>query len=275
MCIIAISRGTFSGGEALAKRVAERLRYRCLAREANLEAAARRYMVPADELAAAMEKRPSFWERMLGERAAYLAFVRATLCEQARGGRLVYHGYLGQFLLAGISHVISVRVIADTAFRVQAAQRQRDLSRKDALAYIAKADAERRDWTRFLFEADWEDPHLYDLVLNLSRMSLNAACETVAQLTEREEFQPNPASLKAMEDLTLHSQVSAALAMDFRTRGADLRVTADDGVVIVTGRSRWPEVADAIPAVVRQVAGVKAVKCEIAGISPPSPLTWY
>jgi len=275
MSIIAISRGTFSGGEALARRVAERLQYRCLAREANLEAAAQRYMVPAEELTAAMEKRPSFFERMLGERAAYLAFVRAALCEEARAGRLVYHGYLGQFLLPGISHVISVRLIADVGFRIQAAQRQQNLNREDALAYIEKADKERREWTRFLFEVDWEDPHLYDLVLNLSRMSLNAACETVAQLTEWDEFKPNPASLKAMEDLTLHSRISAALAMDFRTRGVELRVTADDGIVTVTGRSRWPELADAVPVVVRQVAGVKAVKCEIAGISPPSPLTWY
>lgn len=275
MSIIAISRGTFSGGEALARRVAERLQYRCLAREANLEAAAQRYMVPAEELAAAMEKRPSFFERMLGERAAYLAFVRAALCEEARAGRLVYHGYLGQFLLPGITHVISVRVIADVDFRIRAAQRQQNLNREDALAYIEKADRERREWTRFLFEVDWEDPHLYDLVLNLSRMSLNAACETVAQLTEWDEFKPNPASLKATEDLTLHSRVSAALAMDFRTRGVELRVTADDGIVTVTGKSRWPEVADAVPVVVRQVAGVKALKCEIAGISPPSPLTWY
>lgn len=106
-------------------------------------------------------------------------------------------------------------------------------------------------------------------------MSLDAASAMVAQLTEREEFQPTSASLKAMEDLTLRSQVSAALAMDFRTRGADLRVTTDDGAVTVTGRSRWPEVADAVPEVVRRVAGVTAVKCEIAGISPPSPLTWY
>jgi cytidylate kinase len=275
MSIIAVSRGTFSGGEALAMRVAERLQYRCLSRETNLETAAQRYMVPAEELAAAMEKRPTFWERMVGERAAYLAFVRAALCEEARGGRLVYHGYLGQFLLPGISHVVSVRAIADADVRIQAAHRQRDLSREEARAYIQKADKERREWTRFLFEVDWEDPHLYDLVLNLSRMSLDAACETVAQLTERDEFKPNAVSLKAMEDLTLHSRVSAALAMDFRTRGAHLRVTADNGSVTVTGSSRWPEVADAVPAVVRQVAGVKAVRCEIAGICPPSPLTWY
>lgn len=132
MSIIAISRGTFSGGEALAKRVAERLRYRCLAREANIETAAHRYMVPAEELTAAMERRPSFWERMVGERAAYLAFVRAALCEEARGGRLVYHGYLGQALLAGVSHVISVRVIADPEYRIRAAQQQQRLPREEA-----------------------------------------------------------------------------------------------------------------------------------------------
>jgi cytidylate kinase len=275
VAIIAISRGTFSGGEALAKSVAERLGYRCLARETNLEAAAKRYMVPADQFTAAMEKRPPFWERVLGERAAHLTFVRAVLCEQARGDKLVYHGYLGQHLLPGIAHVISVRVIADLEFRLQAAQRQQNLGRKDALAYIEKVDKERREWTRFLFAVDWDDPHLYDLVLNLSRMSLDTACAMVTQLTERAEFQPTPASLKALEDLTLHSQVSAALATDFRTRDAELTVTVDAGMVAIIGRSWWPEVANAVPAVVRQVAGVKGINCEITGVTPPSPLTWY
>lgn len=80
MSIIAISRGTFSGGEALAKGVAGRLGYQCLSRETNLEEAAKMYGVPAADLAVAMEKRPSFWQRMFGERTAYLACVRASLC---------------------------------------------------------------------------------------------------------------------------------------------------------------------------------------------------
>ena len=275
MSIIAISRGTFSGGEALAKRVAERLGYQCLSREANLENAAKRYMVPAEELTAAMEKRPSFLDRVLGERAAYLTFVRAALCEQARGDRLVYHGYLGQLFLPGISHVIGVRVIADAETRIRVAQRQQNFTHKEAVAHIERVDKERRAWTRFLFDVDWDDAHLYDLVLNLSRMSIATACETVAQLTERDDFKANPTSLKAMQNLTLQSQVSAALATDFRTRDADLNIIADDGTVTITGKSRWAEVAIAVPAVVRQVAGVKAIKCEITGATPPSPLTWY
>jgi cytidylate kinase len=275
MSIIAISRGTFSGGEALAERVAERLGYHCLSRETNLEAAARRYEIPTEELTMAMERRPSFLERALGARSAYLTFVRATLSERARGDKLVYHGYLGQLLLPGISHLISVRIIADMEYRLQVAQRRQNLTRADALAYIEQVDKGRREWTRFLFDVDWDNPHLYHVVLNLSRMSLATACETVAHLTELAEFQPVPESLKALEDLTVHSRVSAALASDFRTKYADVHITVDNGVVSITGTTRWSEVVTAVPAVVRQVDGVKVVKCEITGATPPAPLTWY
>ena len=275
MSIVSISRGTFIGGEGLARGVAERLGYQCLSRETNLEAAAKQFGVPTEQLTETMERRPSFWDRVIGERAAYLTFVRAALCEQACGDRLIYHGYLGHLLLPGISHVIGVRVIADLEFRIQAAMRQRGLTRKDALAHVEKVDRERREWTRFLFGVDWDDPQLYALVLNLTRVSLDTACETVARLTERAEFQPTAASMKAMRDLTLHSRVSAALAMDFRTRDADLKVTADDGIVTITGTTRWSEVADAVPAVLRQIEGVKEVRSEIEGAAPPPPLTWY
>jgi cytidylate kinase len=275
MSIIAISRGTFSGGEALAKRVAERLGYRCLSREMNLEAAATRYRVPTEQLAETIEKRPSFFDRVLGERSAYLTFVRAALCEHARGDNLVYHGYVGQLLLPGISHVIAVRVIADMELRRRAAMRQENLDERAALDRIEQADKERREWTRFLFGVDWENPHLYDLVVNLSRMSLETACETVVQLTEQEDFKPTAASTKAMQNLALASRVSAALRMDFTTRDADLNVSAEDGVVTITGTTRWPEVADAVPAVVRQVDEVREIRSEIRGVTHPRPLTWY
>ena len=275
MAIIAISRGTFSGGEALAKRVAERLGYRCIGREMNLEVVSKEYGIAMDGLIATMEKRPSFLERVVGEHIVYLACVRAALCEQARNDRLVYHGYLGHLLLPGVCHVIGVRVIADMEFRLQAVQREQNLALEDALAYIHKVDKDRREWTRFLFGVDWNDPCLYTVVLNLSRMSLDVACETLAQLTERDEFQPTAASVKAMQDLALSSRVSAALATDFCTRGADLKVAADGGIVTVTGTTTWSEVVDAVPVVVRRVDGVKEVRSEITGVTPLHPLNFY
>jgi cytidylate kinase len=268
MTIIAISRGTFSGGEALAKCVAERLGYRCVGREAILDEAAKGYGVPAEELTAAMEKPPSFWGRVAGARTAHLTFVRAALCAHARGGNLVYHGLVGHLLLPGISHVIRVRVIADPEFRIKVAMQQQNLARAAAIAHIEKIDKERRHWIRFLFDVEWDDPYLYDVVLNLSRTSLATACDMVARMTEQEEFKPTATSMKALQDLTLSSRVSAMLASDARTKAADLRVTADNGRVTITGVAASPTVGDAIHLVVRQVEGVKEVRSEVTTVAP-------
>jgi len=266
MSIIAISRGTFSGGEALARQVAERLGYQCLSREANLEAAAKEYGVPPADIMLAMEKRPPFWHRVIGARSAYLAFARAALCGHARAGSLVYHGFVGHLLLPGISHVIRVRVIADMRARVQAAMQQQHLEETDARVYIDSVDKERRQWVRFLFDVEWDDPHLYDVVLNLSRVSLATACETVAHLTEREEFQPTAHSVKTLEDLTVASRVSAALATDPRTRDLHFDVVADLGSVTITGETRTPGLDEAVRQVAGNVEGVKETHANIVFI---------
>jgi len=268
MAIIAISRGTFSGGEALAERVADRLGYACLSRETNLEEAAQTYGVPAADLVVAMEKRPSFLQRVLGERTAHLAVVRATLCAHAQADNLVYHGLAGHLLLPGIAHVIRVRVIADLDYRVKAARQQRELGPAEALAYIDKVDRERRQWVRFLFEVEWDDPHFYDLILNLSRVSLGTACETVARLAEHDEFKATADSRRAMQNLALASRVSAKLATHPRTGEVALHVVADDGTVTITGETRLGPVNDTIEALARQVDGVREVRSGVVYIPP-------
>lgn len=262
MSIIAVSRGTFSGGEALAKGVAERLGYGCVSREVIHEAA-ERYGFAVEELVAAMDKRPPLWERLAGKRTAYLICMRAALCDRALKGQLVYHGYLGHLLLPGITHVLRVRVIADMEFRIRAAMQQQQLARKEAVAYIEKVDKERRQWTRFLFDVAWDDPNLYDIVLNLSHVSLAAACETVVRLAALSEFMPTSASMKAMQDLALGSRVAAACARDPRTRDTTLEVTADDGIVTVTGTTQSPVVVETVSLVARQVEGVRDVRAEV------------
>ncbi len=74
-----------------------------------------------------------------------------------------------------------------------------------------------------------------------------------------------------MRNLALSSRVSAVLARDPRTRDADLEVTADNGVVTITGETRLPAVEEAIPSVVRQVDGVKEVRYKIVFIPVYTP----
>lgn len=262
MTIIAISRGTFAGGEALATTVAERLGYRCLSREVLLEAGWG-YGIPVDKLSAALDKRPPLWERLIGKRTHYLTFVKAALCDQALAGPLVYHGYVGHLVFPGVSHVVRVRTIADTEYRIEAAMRHQGFARKDAVAYIDRVDKERRAWARSAFDVEWDDPALYDVILNLGRMTLETACETIVRLTERKEFQPTEASMKALRDLALSNRVAARLARDPRTQAAVLEVAADNGIVTVTGTTQSPALLEAVSVVARDVNGVREVRSAV------------
>ena len=85
MLIITIARGSLSGGQALAERVAGRLGYRCVSSEDLIETAAK-YGVPEPRLARLFDKTPSFWERVTRARRLYLLVLQAAMYELARGG---------------------------------------------------------------------------------------------------------------------------------------------------------------------------------------------
>jgi cytidylate kinase len=263
MAIVTVSRGTFSGGQALAECLGQRLGYQVISREEIIEAAVASYGVPVEKMVAAMDKPPAFWERLINERSDYLSYMRAALFERCRENNLVFHGFVGHLMLSGISHVLRVRVFADPEDRIRTAMRRHDLSREQAIARMKQIDKDRYNWTKFIWNVDWADPALYDVVLNITSMGTEGVCETVARMTDLTVFQATPESLKAMEDRALASRVWVALAGDSETAGADLRVEANGGVVTISGTTRFWEVMDAIPMVALQVEGVREVKLDV------------
>lgn len=234
MSIITISRGSLSGGQELAERVAERLGYRCVSREVLIEAAAR-YGVPEPKLTELFDKKPSFWEWLTRSRERYLVFVQAAMCDFAQQGQLVYHGQAGQQLLPGVRHVLKLRLIAPFERRVKGAMEEQGLSRDAAVKYVQHVDDDRLHRMRELFDVDWRDPGLYDLVLNLERMSLATAVDAVAWLAQQPEYQPSPESIQVLDNLALAVRVKAALLAHPATNDIPLEVQANGGVVHISG----------------------------------------
>jgi cytidylate kinase len=258
MPIITISRGTFSGGKELAECLAGKLGYPCVSREVIVEAA-ETYGVSEGTIATALSRAPSFLDRLKRDRDRYLAFTKAALCQRAKAGNLVYHGLAGHHLLAGIRHVIRVRVVADIGYRVQAAMKRLGMTSHQAEDYIRKVDRERVKWTQFLYGVAWEDPRSYDVVLNLEHLGIQGACVTVVRLAELDVFQPTEESRAAMENLALSSLVLAALARDERTRDGGFQVQATAGVVTVEGVVRVSGMVEWVPEVAGAVEGVQQV----------------
>ncbi|MBN1847563.1 MAG: cytidylate kinase family protein [Deltaproteobacteria bacterium] len=263
MAIITISRGTFSGGKALAERIAERLGYPCLSREEVLAATTKEYGISEAEMTTAMNKPPPFWQQVPAKRLAYLKCVTAVLMERAKEGRLVYHGHAGHILLSGISHLIRIRLIADMAYRVEAAMERMGLDHDAAVSYIEKIDKERQKWTRFLYGVNWEDPQLYDAVFNLEQMNVSGICDLIVRMTELGVFKVTDQSKQVFEDLSLSSKVWAALAKDKRTRAVAIDIVSRNGQVTVSGSVGSEKTIEAITQLAKKVQGVTNVRNEL------------
>jgi cytidylate kinase len=256
MAVVTISRGSASGGLMLAQKLGEKLGYDIVSREDVIHEAAR-FGASEETLQEALLKPPTFWDRFRHERRRYLTFVQAALCEKAQHDRIIYHGNAGHLLLQGVPHVLCIRLIASMPFRIQQVMERQHLSREKAIQCIEDADRQRRDWSRFLYGKDWLDPNLYDLVINLKALDVEAAVEIAAAAVQRPEFEPTEQSRKAMDDLVLASRVKAALAANERTASVEVAVEAKDGRVSLKGKVRPQDLVESVINVATEVEGVR------------------
>lgn len=263
MAIVTISRGSFSGGKAVAEALAERLGYLCVSREDLIQNAARDFEISTNDFNAVMEEQPSFWQKASAQRMAYLNILKSVLLKKVQDSRVVYHGHAIQFLLGNIKGVLRVRINADMEYRINSAMRHHGCNRDQAIAMIADLDKQSIKWTRYLYGVEWNDPSLFDVVFNLERFNVQSVVEMLYQMTKLDEFVPDDSSRRSFENRRLESMVWAALAKDKRTRAASVQVEADNGQITIGGSVGSKHVLDDVLAVAKQISGVRAVTIHI------------
>jgi cytidylate kinase len=275
MPIITISRGSMSGGRALADCVAASINAPCIGRELVVEAAAK-LGVTEEVLSQKLEKSPGLWERMTHERRIYVTALQAALAEHVVDGHLVYHGFADHLLLQGVPAVLRVRLIAPMAARIRAVMDQHQLSREAAARYIDEVDEDRVRWARFIYGVDLRDPVLYDVTVNLDVMNVGSACSLVVDVAKRPEFTVTQEVRDRLADFALACRVKVALATNPATRSLDLEVGAERGAVTVAGEvpeaamithvsTRWEK---ELRSVAEEVDGVRGVELRVQPFNP-------
>ncbi len=273
MAIITISRGTMSGGEALARCLSERLGLPAVSQEI-LQAASDRFGISQALLLQQLEKTKGLVRGPSPERSLYLTAIQLALAERAQKGPFVYFGHAGHLLLKGMPQVLKVRVIAPLNRRAQWLAETQKISLEEAKKTIEKKDEGRVKWTRFLYDVDWRDPSLYDLVINLDSIGLESACEVIVAALNQKEFKESPETRAIIEDFLLASQVKAELVGHDKTKGLNLEVSAKKGSVLISGTietggvfpSGKHRTKNELAEVARQVTGVKEVQIVLADI---------
>ncbi|MBE0695374.1 MAG: cytidylate kinase-like family protein [Anaerolineaceae bacterium] len=231
MTVITISRQFASAGDEIAIALCRELNYRLFDKRFLTTAAKEAGLTEADVLDFSEDNYHvrGFMDRLFGrlpvfsygglwpdnlfaqyllEESKFKEEDRFRLVQKAihyacQVGNMVILGRGGQAILSGLPGVINIRIEAPLEDRIQRLQQQlqqsREVSpipddlRRKALETINRRDAASRDYLKFFFQIDWDDPLLYHLVLNTGRLTIAQAVATIIHLAQT--LQPESASL--------------------------------------------------------------------------------
>jgi len=181
MSVVTISRQLGSLGFVIGQTLAERLGYRLVWRELINQAAIR---AGAPEVALAIIDELN----LLGicpspeKCQAYIEAVEHVLHELAREGQVVIVGRGGQLVLRGQPDALHVRIVAPLEVRVARVAASRGVTARAALAQIKASDRSRRLYFQKFYQADWDEPTFYDLIINTAHIDQDMAVQMIHQV---------------------------------------------------------------------------------------------
>jgi len=234
MYFITFSRKIGTNGTEIAKQVAKKLDYKFFDTEAIDNAA--REMGFLKSVKEINEKLPSLFQRLFSHRPTIdLDRLNSVIYELAKGGDAVFLGRGSHILLRAFNCALHVRVTASIEKRVMNLM-ERGFHREVALRAIERSDHERSVFTKFAFGVDWGNPELYDLVLNMDKLSVNLAVNTILDMARSEEIKAcSIDAMKSIEMMGLARRAEAALIEAGLTYGPTTSVSVS---VVEPGKIR-------------------------------------
>ena len=200
MAVITISRQFGAGGITLGELVAEKLGY-AFYHDEIIEMIAEKAKVSQEGVAAIENESGGRLMNFISgivprglvetifdtgkeymEKNEYIDILSTIMKKIATEGNAVVVGRGSQHFMQDQENVYHVLIVADQKDRVKFMQDHYDLSPDKALEAVKKEESRRKTLFRILGIENYDQPDIYHLVLNMSKIDLPLACELICEL---------------------------------------------------------------------------------------------
>ncbi len=187
--VITISRQMGSGGRLVAEMVAANLGWRLVSKELVVEAA-RLGETEERKIERVFEQRLSLQDRVTfrDKSAKYIDSISRVIRDFVDQGEVVILGRGAHIIMKGDPRLFRVHLVADLETRIRRIAEQFKLKGKagmqEARMMVINSDYARTAYHNYLFEAEWNDPLLQDLVINTTDASIEQAADTILKAYE-------------------------------------------------------------------------------------------
>ena len=94
-------------------------------------------------------------------------------------GDAIILGWGGQCLLKGNPDTLHVRLIKDNDLKINEIMQSQNLSQKAAKDFIDREEGDLKAYIKHYFKEDWNAAHLYDLVIDMGKTSVEKAVDMI------------------------------------------------------------------------------------------------
>jgi len=120
----------------------------------------------------------------------YVRIVGMVITDMAKESNVLIVGRGSQMVLRDNSDTLHILVVAPLASRVEKLMRLEGQTKRKTAQRIAASDHARAEYLGRYYGVNWLDPHLYDLVINTGRVSIQTAIQLVV-LTQVQRVVPD------------------------------------------------------------------------------------
>ncbi len=202
MAVLTISRQFGSGGRTLGRMLAKRLNYLYLD-DIIIEEIAKKAQV-SKQFVKSMERtvggnlskffslmlNSEYMNRILGEEkgyideALYIKHLKEIITELANQDNVIVMGRGGQYILADNKNAIHVYLISDMEHKIKFMQRYYKVDVEKARRAVLQGEKKRANFFSKFGKKDYDQPHLYHLVLNKSKISQESTLDIVSDFVK-------------------------------------------------------------------------------------------
>ncbi|MCC6420110.1 MAG: cytidylate kinase-like family protein [Gemmataceae bacterium] len=211
MAIVSVSREEGTWGGDVARDLATQLGYRLLDKKALLEEA-EAYGGISEAAPELLERQPGLLERLDQERRRYSVLLRTVVYDVALRDNVVFLGRGAGMLLRDVDHALRTLFISPIPTRVArimergAGGRPGPMTREQAEEIVRRADRDRANYHRYLFQVDWLDPMHHSVVMNTGLIDVPAAVDILVHMINSGAYAATPASQAKLEQLARQSK---------------------------------------------------------------------
>lgn len=241
MSVITIFSGIFCNEEAVTADIVESTGHRLITDDIIIQTASELSQInqnginpdpiKPEKVKQAFSSKTSVFNKFTHEKERSLAYIKLAVAQAISNENIMISGYSGLLVPHTISHVLKVCLIANNSFRLEMAERTRQLSREEASQKISDEDHDKSIWARRLFGSkDPWDAMLYDMVLPMGKTDASKASSLIKENLLKKAVEKSADSKKAVANFLLEAQTEIALV----DAGHNVKVSAKDGEIVLT-----------------------------------------